>query len=143
MRRKLHEAQVTAADSRARLATETQARAAKEQFQDVLTGLHSLGCRSDEARRAAEFSATLQHAALEERMRAALKYLGQRSMPALIRTDDDQRGLPSTREEFPRAGNDPANAKLVGETARVVVSGWGDHYRRDDGEDVAGREEAS
>ena len=48
-----------------------------------------------------------------------------------------------TIEKGTRAANDSANAKLVGETARVVVSGWGDHYRRDAGEDVAGREEAS
>ncbi len=80
MRRKRHEARVAAAESRARLAAETQARAAKEQFQDVLAGLRSLGCRSDEARRAAEFSMTLQHAALEERMRAALKFLGPERM---------------------------------------------------------------
>ena len=81
MRRKRHEARVAAAESRARLAAETHARAAKEQFQDVLAGLRSLGCRSDEARRAAEFSMTFQHGALEERMRAALKFLGQRSEP--------------------------------------------------------------
>jgi len=76
MRRKRHEARVAASESRARFATETQTRAAKEQFQDVLAGLRNLGCRSDEARRAAEFCMTLSHEALEERMRAALKFLG-------------------------------------------------------------------
>ena len=96
MRRKRHEARVAAAESRARVAAEAQARAAKEQFQDVLTGLRNLGCRSDEARRAAEFSMTLQHTALDGRMRAALKFLGQRSEPGRIRTEDGQRGLPST-----------------------------------------------
>ena len=80
MRRKRQEARVAAAESRARLAAETQARAAKEQFQDVLAGLRNLGCRSDEARRAAEFSMTLEHAGLEERMRAALKSLAPERM---------------------------------------------------------------
>jgi hypothetical protein len=48
---------------------------------DVLAGLRSLGCRPHEARRAAEFSGRLEGASLEERMRAALSFLGRRSMP--------------------------------------------------------------
>ena len=78
MRRKRQEARVAAAESRARLAAETQARAAKEQFQDVLAGLRNLGCRSDEARRAAEFSMALHGATLEERMSAALRSLSRK-----------------------------------------------------------------
>ena len=78
MRRKRQEARVAAAESRARLAAETQARAAKEQFQDVLAGLRNLGCRSDEARRAAEFSMALHGATLEERMCAALRSLSRK-----------------------------------------------------------------
>jgi 5-methylcytosine-specific restriction endonuclease McrA len=53
---------------------------AKERVQDVLAGLRGLGCRADEARRAAEFSETLQGASLEERMRAALQFLGSKGM---------------------------------------------------------------
>jgi hypothetical protein len=45
---------------------------------DVLAGLRGLGCRAEQARRAAEFSGTLHGAALEERLRAALQYLGGR-----------------------------------------------------------------
>jgi hypothetical protein len=50
----------------------------KERVQDVLAGLRGLGCRADEAHRAAEFSETLPDASLEERMRAALRFLGRR-----------------------------------------------------------------
>ncbi len=63
-----------------RLAT-AQRREAHEQSCDVLSGLRSLGCRAHEARRAAEFSETLHGATLEERMRAALSFLGRRSTP--------------------------------------------------------------
>jgi hypothetical protein len=73
MSRKRYEAQLAAAQAGGRAA-------AKEQFQDVLAGLRSLGCRANEARRAAEFSETLPGATLKERMRAALKFLSQRSI---------------------------------------------------------------
>jgi len=53
---------------------------ARDRIQDVLAGLRSLGCRGEGARRAAEFSDILQDAPLEERMRAALGYLGKRMM---------------------------------------------------------------
>ncbi len=82
MSRKRMEAQKVAAKRRAaRLAAErTRARAeAQEQSRDVQAGLRSLGCRADEARRAAESTEALQGATLEERMRAALEYLGARS----------------------------------------------------------------
>jgi 5-methylcytosine-specific restriction endonuclease McrA len=87
MRRKRHEARVTAAKKReARLAA-ARARAkaeAQEQSRDVLAGLRSLGCRADEARRAAEFSEAAQAGTLEERMRVALQFLNRRSgRPAL------------------------------------------------------------
>jgi hypothetical protein len=77
MRRKRQEARVAAAESRSRLAAEARARAVKERLQEIVAGLRNLGCRSDEARRAAEFSMTLEHATLEERMRAALKFLSR------------------------------------------------------------------
>ena len=90
MARKRQEARLAAAEARALAAcnaagTRAEAAAeadetaeAKEQTQDVLTGLRSLGCRGNEARRAAEFSQALHGATLEERMRAALKFLGNR-----------------------------------------------------------------
>jgi len=91
MSRKRREARIAAAEARGRaaaVAVEAHARAAaaktaataaaKEATHDVLAGLRLLGCRADEARRAAEFSATLQGATLEERMRAALSSLGRR-----------------------------------------------------------------
>ncbi len=71
MSRKRHEARLAAAGARARAV-------AKEQAQDVFAGLRGLGCRADEARRAAEFSEALHGATPEERMRAALKFLGRR-----------------------------------------------------------------
>ncbi len=68
MRRKRQEARLAATEARARAV-------AKEQTLDVLAGLRGLGCRADQARRAAEFSETLHGATLEERMRASLKFL--------------------------------------------------------------------
>ena len=61
-------AQAAAEESRARAADQEQAR-------DVMAGLRGLGFRADEARLAVESSAALQGATLEERMRAALKFL--------------------------------------------------------------------
>jgi len=59
-----------------RAAAAARARAAaREQAQDVMAGLRGLGVRGDEARRAAALSATLPDATLEERMRAALKFI--------------------------------------------------------------------
>ena len=77
MRQKREEA---AKRQQARLvAARARANAAREQSLDVIAGLRSLGCRADEARRAAELTETLQGATLEERMRAALEFLGSRS----------------------------------------------------------------
>ena len=44
-------------------------------WQEYLTGLRELGFRAAEARRAAEYSETLQDATLEDRMRLALVFL--------------------------------------------------------------------
>ena len=52
--------------------------AAREQVRDVLAGLRNLGCRADEAQRAAALAETLHGVTLEERMRAALTFLGRR-----------------------------------------------------------------
>jgi hypothetical protein len=104
MARKRHEARLAATEARTRVAARATAQAtaraggavgaraaaeeqaardtarakAKEQAQDVLAGLRGLGCRADEALRAAEFCETLHDATLEERMRAALKFIGGR-----------------------------------------------------------------
>ena len=81
MLRKRHQARLAAAEARVRAAAEARPRAAaKEQTQDVFSGLRGLGCRVDQARRAAEFSETLHGATLEERMRASLKFLCRRSI---------------------------------------------------------------
>ncbi len=64
-------------DEARRVRAEAQSKA-KERVQDVLAGLRGLGCRADEAHRAAEFSETLPDATLEERMRAALRFLSRR-----------------------------------------------------------------
>jgi hypothetical protein len=57
---------------------------ASEQTQDLLAGLRALGCRGEEARRAAELTADLPNATLEERMRVALEFLGRRSVEGRI-----------------------------------------------------------
>jgi hypothetical protein len=54
---------------------EARAEAAREQERDVMAGLRELGVRGDEARRAVAFSQSLQDVTLEERMRAALRFL--------------------------------------------------------------------
>jgi len=68
MKRKRQESRLSAGRARARSA-------AKEQSQDVLAGLRGLGCRADEARRAVALSEGLHGATVEERMRAALKFV--------------------------------------------------------------------
>jgi hypothetical protein len=89
MKRKRHEARCAAAKAKAQAASEEQAaarekaakeQAAREQVQDVLAGLRNLGCRADEARRAAALTETLQDATLEERMLIALKSLSRKSI---------------------------------------------------------------
>jgi len=49
----------------------------REQVQDVWAGLRNLGARPDQARRAAALTGTLQGVTLEERIRAALRYLNR------------------------------------------------------------------
>jgi 5-methylcytosine-specific restriction endonuclease McrA len=68
-----------AKEARARQAAAQARRAAAQQHaKDVLAGLRELGFRAEEARRAAEFTETLDATTLEERMRAALKFLGSK-----------------------------------------------------------------
>jgi 5-methylcytosine-specific restriction endonuclease McrA len=70
------EARHMAAEAHARAAAAERRRAAaKEQARDVMAGLRELGFHAAEARRAAEYSETLQDATLEDRMRLALVYL--------------------------------------------------------------------
>ena len=53
--------------------TETQRQAARNE-PDVIKALRSLGCRMDEARRAAELSESIPEASLEDRVKRALTY---------------------------------------------------------------------
>jgi 5-methylcytosine-specific restriction endonuclease McrA len=64
------------AEAKQAVAAEAEARAiAQEHAKDVMCGLRNLGFRADQARRAAEYTATLSDATLEDRLRAALKFL--------------------------------------------------------------------
>ena len=47
---------------------------ARERTADVIAAMRSLGCRMDEARRAAELSEAIPDASLEQRVRRALTY---------------------------------------------------------------------
>ncbi|MGE5178754.1 MAG: hypothetical protein ACM3PF_06650, partial [Bacteroidota bacterium] len=67
-------------EARARAMKDQEARAlAREQAKDVLAGLRGLGCRADQAKRAAQFVETLSCETLEERMRAALGFISRAS----------------------------------------------------------------
>ena len=68
-----------ATESRARAAAAEARAAAQAQARDVMAGLRELGFRADQARRAAEFAGTIPDATLEQRMRAALKFLCPRT----------------------------------------------------------------
>ncbi|MGE5178534.1 MAG: hypothetical protein ACM3PF_05500 [Bacteroidota bacterium] len=70
------------AESRVRAEELRLRTAALEQTEDVVAGLRALGCRVDQARRAAELSEIEAGATLEERMRAALQFLGRRAVSA-------------------------------------------------------------
>jgi hypothetical protein len=98
MSRKRHEARLAAAEARARAGAQKQSR-------DVVTALRGLGCRADEARRAALFSGTLHGATLEERMRAALTFLSRRSIQGRTPADAMERALfvPDQQERHPSA----------------------------------------
>ena len=58
------------------VSTGSKSRNEKDQERDVLAGLRNLGCRPGDARRAIEYAAALPVASVEERMRAALQFLG-------------------------------------------------------------------
>jgi 5-methylcytosine-specific restriction endonuclease McrA len=76
--RRAAEAKQHARAEAARAASEQaaeQARALEEQAKDMICGLRNLGFRADQARRAAESTAMMTSATLEERIRAALKIL--------------------------------------------------------------------
>src|SRR6266850_5336901 len=80
MKRKRHEARLAAHEARLAAEEARKQAAADERSRDVVAGLRGLGCSVHEARRAAECSASLQGATLEDRLRAALKFLSQRSV---------------------------------------------------------------
>jgi hypothetical protein len=79
-------ARARAAEAHARVAAAEQAKAAEaeaharaaaaEQTRDVVACLRTLGCRVDEARRVVDSCTPTPDATLEERVRAALKFLG-------------------------------------------------------------------
>ncbi len=87
MRHKRPEGRLEAAETKQRSAlageptAPTRARAGtheeREEYEDLTAGLRSLGCRGERARRAVEFSQSLQGATLEERLRAALQFIGR------------------------------------------------------------------
>jgi 5-methylcytosine-specific restriction endonuclease McrA len=52
-----------------------------QETRDILNGLRELGFRAGESRRAADFSSTIPHATLEQRMRTALSYLRPKVRP--------------------------------------------------------------
>ena len=78
MNRRRSEARRERADARTQAAAKE--RIAKDRASEVMAGLRGLGCRADEARRAAEYSETLHGAPLEERMRAALQFLSRKRL---------------------------------------------------------------
>ena len=51
---------------------------------DVVAGLRALGLRADEARRASEHAATLGEVTLEEGLRAALQFVGRRTISRTV-----------------------------------------------------------
>lgn len=80
-------------------AEERGAAARKEQAKDLEAGLRGLGCRVDEARRAAEYAMTIESASFEERLRMALAF---RSRRMVIRSDS--RDACEVRERRARYG---------------------------------------
>ena len=68
---------VTDAGERAAKERAAREQVVQEQVQDVWAGLRNLGARPDQARRAAALTGTLQGVTLEERIRAALRYLNR------------------------------------------------------------------
>jgi hypothetical protein len=89
-KRELARCNATATGARATGAHATETRtlsaprgtAADDLTQYVLAGLRGLGCRGEEARRAALFSLSIESGSLEERMRAALGFISRRSIRA-------------------------------------------------------------
>jgi len=69
--------EVTGAGERAAKERAAREQVVQEQVQDVWAGLRNLGARPDQARRAAALTGTLQGVTLEERIRAALRYLNR------------------------------------------------------------------
>ena len=87
MRRKRPEARLASGEGRERSAlageptAPSRARAGTyEEQEDLVAGLRSLGCRVELARRAAKLSQTLPGITLEERLRAALQFIGRGSV---------------------------------------------------------------
>ncbi len=69
--------EVTGAGERAAKERAAREQVVQEQVLDVRAGLRNLGARPDQARRAAALTGTLEGITLEERIRAALRYLNR------------------------------------------------------------------
>ena len=72
---------------------EARDRAIRERTRDVVSALRTLGCRADDARRAADFSRTLHGATLEDSLRAALIFLGRKAAPPRATSDPRPAGV--------------------------------------------------
>jgi 5-methylcytosine-specific restriction endonuclease McrA len=94
MAKKREEAKQRAADRQAAAAGNRPRAIPDEQTEDLVTALRSLGLKRAEALRAAEITESFQDATLEDRVRAALAFLGARS--AQGRTATVIRPAPST-----------------------------------------------
>ncbi|HEU4764569.1 MAG TPA: RuvA C-terminal domain-containing protein [Candidatus Eisenbacteria bacterium] len=94
MRMKRHEARVArqnAAAQRAamaeRAAADQREAARKEQTKDLEAALRGLGCRADEARRAANYAMAIEGATFEDRLRAALAFRSRRTATRTVLTE--------------------------------------------------------
>ncbi|HKO21237.1 MAG TPA: HNH endonuclease [Candidatus Eisenbacteria bacterium] len=63
--------------------TERPVKSEGRETREVLAGLRNLGCKPGDARRAAEYAGALPVANIEDRMRAALQFLGAKSIRPL------------------------------------------------------------
>ena len=121
MDRKRHEARLAAHEHSARgrkeeaAARDASAREralSKQQAQEVLAGLRSLGCRSDEARRAIAYTEALHGVTFEERLRAALKFVSRRSIRGHIPACERETAFRLEGRKIPARGIVPSKLGL-------------------------------
>ena len=94
MRMRRHEARVAHQNATAqravmaeRAAADQREAARKEQMKDLEAALRGLGCRLDEARRAANYAMAIEGATLEDRLRAALAFRSRRTATRTVLTE--------------------------------------------------------